>query len=224
MLPATKIPIITINPSASSVTPSIEPTKSSTPIELPSSTEIPEILYSDDFSDQSSWYTYEGDRYSFKYTDAGYHIYNDINKGLIWSIREHDYSDVAIEVDGTRLSGSDDSYFGVVCKFTDQGENYYALVIGDNGFYGFGLMNDGEYEFIETGMDDNDSIRKGQGNTNRIRGVCNGNHFLIYANGDLMLDVWDSTLENGIIGLVVGNQGSGRGAEVRFNEFAITWP
>ena len=67
-------------------------------------------------------------------------------------------------------------------------------------------------------------IRKGQGETNRIRGVCNGNHYLIYANDELLLDVWDSTLEEGIVGLVVGNQRTGSGAEFRFNDFAITWP
>ena len=46
----------------------------------------------------------------------------------------------------------------------------------------------------------------------------------IYANGELMLDVWDDTLESGVVGLVVGNQQTGNGTEFRFNDFAITWP
>lgn len=223
-LPATIKPDNTITPINSSPTPSLEPINITTPTEEPTSTEIPKIIFSDDFSDKSSWYTYEGDQYSFKYTDDGYHIYNDINMGLIWSIREQDFSGVAIEVDGTRLSGSEDSFFGIICNFSDEGENYHALVIGDNGFYGIGLMEDGEYEFVETGVDVDDIIRRGQGVTNRIRGVCNDDHFLVYANGELILDVWDDTLENGIIGLVVGNQVTGSGTEFRFNDFAITWP
>lgn len=223
-LPATIKPDYTNTPIDSSTTPALEPTDRLTPTEKPTSTEIPKIIFSDDFSDKSSWYTYEGDQYSFKYTDDGYHIYNKISMGLIWSIREQDFSGVAVEVDGTRLSGSEDSFFGIVCNFSDEGENYHALVIGDNGFYGLGLMEHGEYEFVETGVDENGIIRRGQGVTNRIRGVCNDDHFLIYANGELILDVWDDTLENGIIGLVVGNHNTGSDTEFRFNDFAITWP
>lgn len=223
-IPETSIPKNSVTPSAILSTPSPEPTASFTPTEAPTATEIPEIIFFDDFSDTTGWYTYEDDRFGFKYTADGYHIYNNLKMGLIWSIREQEYSGVALEVDGTRLEGPEDSYFGVVCKFADDGENYYALVIGDNGFYGFGLMDGGEYEFIETGLDETDIIRKGQGETNRIRGVCNGNHFLIFANDELLLDVWDSTLEEGIVGLVVGNQRTGSGAEFRFNDFAITWP
>ena len=224
LLPTTEIPIITITHSSPNPTSSQEPTASKIPAETPAATEVREIIYADDFSDKTSWYTYEGDRFSFIYTDDGYHIYNDIKMGLIWSIREQDYSGVALEVDGTRLQGPEGSYVGVVCKFANDGENYYALVIGDNGFYGFGLMEGGEYEFIETGMDDKSVILNGQGATNRIRGICNGNQYLIYANGELLLDVWDCTLEEGIIGLVVGNQRTGSGSEFRFNDFVITWP
>jgi hypothetical protein len=222
--PATVTPVATVTPTALAPTPSPEPTASSTPTQAPAPTEIPEIIFFDDFSDTSGWYTFEDDRFGFKYTEDGYHIYNNVKMGLIWSIREQEFSGVALEVDGTRLEGSEDSYFGVVCKFTDDGDNYYALVIGDNGFYGFGLMEDGEYSFIETGMDEMNIIHSGLGETNRIRGVCNDNHFLIYANGELLLDTWDNTLEEGIIGLVVGNQRSGSEAEFRFNDFAITWP
>ena len=73
-------------------------------------------------------------------------------------------------------------------------------------------------------LDENGNIRRGQGVTNRIRGVCNDDHFLIYANGELILDVWDDTLKNGIVGLVVGNQHTDSETEFRFNDFAITWP
>jgi hypothetical protein len=220
----TTYPVVTITPNISNPTISLEPTNSLIPTEIPTSTDNPKIIYSDDFSDKRSWYTFEGDQYGFRYTDEGYHIYNEINMGLIWSIREQDFSGVAIEVDGTRLSGSEDSFFGVVCSFSNEGDNYYAMVIGDNGFYGMGLMEDGEYEFVETGVDEDGMIRRGQGVTNRIRGVCNDDHFLVYANGELMLDVWDDTLENGIIGLVVGNQHTGSRTEFRFNDFVITWP
>ena len=215
-------PTATIQVEQPSPTP--EPTSTPTPTESPTPTDIPQVIYFDDFSDQTSWYTYEGDRYGFEYTADGYQIYNEIVNGLIWSIREQTYSSIAVEVDGTRLGGPEDSYFGVVCNFSDDGDNYYALVLGDDGFYGLGLMDDGDYEFLQTGIDENSIIQRGQGETNRIRGVCNGGHFLIYANGELLLDAWDDTLDEGIVGLVVGNKRTGGRAEFRFNDFAVTYP
>ena len=221
---ATLGPTTTSTPAEVEAIETPEPTASSTPSIEFTPTEIPEVIYFDDFSDLTSWYTSEDDRFGFKYTSEGYHIYNNVQMGLIWSIRDQEYAGIALEVDGTRLAGPEDSYFGVVCKFADDGENYYALVIGDNGFYGFGLMEDSEFEFLQTGFDEKTIINRGLGETNRIRGVCNDNHFLIFANGELLLDVWDDTHGEGIIGLVVGNQRSDSGSEFRFNDFAITWP
>ena len=43
-------------------------------------------------------------------------------------------------------------------------------------------------------------------------------------NGELLLDAWDDSLEEGIVGIVVGNKKSADGTEFRFNDFAITWP
>ena len=224
VIPETLEPTVTATPAVLAPSPTPQPTASSTPTAVPTSTEIPEIIFFDDFSDTTGWYAFEDDKYGFKYSADGYHIYNDIKMGQIWSIREQEFSGVALEVDGTRLEGAEDSYFGVVCNFADEGDNYYALVIADNGFYGLGLMENGEYEFIETGMDEMDIINTGQGETNRLRGVCNDDHFSIYANGELLMDAWDSTLDDGIVGLVVGNQRSDSRAEFRFNDFAITWP
>lgn len=224
VIPQSEEPTSTFTPAVLEPTSTLEPTETSTPTEAPTPTEIPEVIFFDDFSDQTSWYTFEDDRYGFRYTAAGYHIENNIPNGLIWSIREQNFMHIALEVDGTRLSGPADSYFGVVCNFSDEGDNYYALVIGDDGFYGLGLMEDSEFEFLESGMDQEDIINQGLGETNRIRGLCNGGHFSIHANGELLLDTWDDTLEEGIIGIVVGNKRSGDGTEFRFNDFALIWP
>jgi hypothetical protein len=230
-LSATDIPDLVAQPTVTSLPPTPEPTvtpeatATATPTEVPTPTEIPEVIFFDDFSDTTSWYSYdEEERFGFKYTAEGYHIYNSIKMGVIWSIREQTFSAVGLEVDGTRLEGAADSYFGVICNFSDDGDNYHALVIGDDGFYGLGLMDDGEYEFLDSGMDESGAIKIGTGETNRIRGVCNGGHFLIYANGELLLDTWDDTHTGGIIGLVVGNKKSSNRAEFRFNDFAVTYP
>ncbi len=206
-------PTLTVSPTPMTPTPTASPTP----------TAIPQVIFFDDLVTKQNWYTYEDARYSFKYAADGYHVYNNIVKGLIWSIREQSFSAVGLEVSGTRVAGPADSYFGVVCNFSDDGDNYYALVLGDDGFYGLGLMESGEFKFLETGMDETGAIRRGMGQTNRLRGVCNNGKFLLYANSELLLDTWDDTLSSGIIGLVVGNQNNS-GGEFRFNDFAVTYP
>jgi hypothetical protein len=230
-LSATDFPAEAEQPTATLAPPTVEPTKmpestpTSTPTEKPTPTEIPQVIFVDDFSDTSLWYSYDEDEsYGFYYSDEGYHIYNSIRWGVIWSIRERTFAHVGLEVDGTRVDGPSDSYFGVVCNFSDDGENYHTLVIGDDGFFGLGLMDDGEFEFIESGMDESGAIKLGTGETNRIRGVCNGGHFLLYVNGELLLDSWDDTHSEGIIGLAVGHKSTGGRAEFRFNDFAVTYP
>lgn len=208
--------------------PTLEPTLTSTlaPTEtsMPTTTSIPEAIFEDDFSNTSVWYTVQEDDYGFEYADNGYHISNDILNGAIWSVREMEFADVRLDVDVTRKAGPADGYFGVVCRFSGDGTDYYALVIGDDGFYGILKMEDGELEFLESGTDNAGIIQRGQGETNRVSGVCSGDLLTVYANDQQLLEVWDDTFSSGDIGLVAGNKLTGAGVDVLFDNFAIFRP
>jgi hypothetical protein len=170
------------------------------------------------------WYVAKVENYGFEYQDGGYRIYNQILNGTIWSIRDYQYKDIQVEVDASRLDGPEDGYYGVVCRLTDDGEDYYALVIGDNGFYGILRMFEGESEFLQTGVDDEDIIRRGQGQVNHVTGVCTGSQLLLIANGQQLLALRDESLATGDVGLVVGNTLSGTGIDVLFDNFALVQP
>ncbi len=210
--------------------PTLEPTLTSTlvpPTETPisaTSISIPRAILEDDFSDTNVWYTGQEDDYGFEYADNGYHITNDILNGAIWSLREIAFEDVRLEVDATRKAGPADGYFGVICRFGDEGMQYYALVIGDDGFYGVLKMEDGKLEFLESGTDNAGIIHRGAGETNRVRGVCSGDLLTIYANDQQLLEVRDDTYSSGDIGLVAGNKLTGVGIDVLFDNFAVLWP
>jgi hypothetical protein len=201
-----------------------ESTLTPTPSETPTPTENPEAIFTDDFSDTSGWYKYQEDDYGFLYADDGYHIYNNVLGAAYWSILAREYTRVGLEVDGTRLAGPDDGYYGVVCRFADDGDNYYALVISDNGFYGIAMMEDGEFDFLDTGTDEAGIIHRGMESTNRVRGDCAGNRLVLYANGQQLLETWDDTFSTGDIGLIAGNRLSGDGVDVLFDNFAILQP
>lgn len=205
-----------------------EPTFTETPTLTPTTTQthtpIPDAILVDDFSNPSLWYVTQQDQYGFEYKDGNYRMYNQIVNGTIWSIRGMDYEDIRVEVDVVRQAGPEEGYFGVLCRLDNDGEDYYALVIGDNGFYGVLKMRDGESDFLESGMDEGGIIQRGQGKVNRVQGVCSGNRLVLFANGQELLTVYDDSLVDGDVGLVVGNRLSGSGIDVLFDNFALVWP
>jgi hypothetical protein len=196
------------------------PAETQPPLETPQATDTPEVtatqpiptgagdfivVFQDDFTPDSGWYTSQGDDFGFEYTQGGYRIYVNIRSAPIWSIRQRDYGDVRLEVDATRTGGPVDGYFGVVCRFDQDKRNYYALVISSDGTYGIAKSENNEYGFLEQGSAPAGAIKSGEA-TNRVRGDCLGNTLTLSANGQQLLQVRDDSLDSGWIGLIAGTR------------------
>ena len=82
----------------------------------------------------------------------------------------------------------------------------------------------GEKEFVEYGIDENGIINQGQGETNRVEGLCLGESLVLSANGKELLEVTDNTHVSGGVGVIAGNQLSGIGLEILFDNFVIVEP
>jgi hypothetical protein len=215
----------TPNPSLNETqTPTIESSITPTLTETPIASPTPNIIWQDEFSNLDLWWTDDGDDYGFRYQDDGYLIYNNLLNAAIWSLGYLGLDDVGLEVDAIRLNGPEDSYYGVFCRHTNDGQNYYALVIADNGFFGILKMVDNEKEFIDSGIDASEIIHRGLGEKNRIRGICLGETMTLYTNGEKLLEVTDETHTNGGVGIIAGNQLSGIGAEILFDNFVVFEP
>ncbi len=207
-----------------SPTPEPTETQTATPTETATPSQIPGAILEDDFSDTTIWYAAKEDVFGFEYVDGGYQIYNRILNAAIWSVREIAYTNIIVEADAVRKNGPDDSYFGVVCHFSDEGANYIALVIGDNGEYGIARMKADAFEFLIKGVDENEIIRRGFGQTNRISGQCAADKYVLRVNGAQLAEVFDNSFTSGDVGLVAGNRLSGDGATVLFDNFALLQP
>jgi hypothetical protein len=190
----------------------------------PLATPTPIIIWEDDFSNTSLWWSDDSDDFGFRYQDDGYLIYNNLLNAAIWSLGYLGLDDVGLEVDITRLKGPEDGYSGVFCRHNNDGDDYYALVIADNGFYGILKMENGEKEFIEYGIDENGIIIQGEGETNRVKGLCLGESIVLFANGEELLEVTDNTHISGGVGVIAGNQLTGIGLEILFDNFVIVEP
>jgi hypothetical protein len=199
-------------------------TETPAPAESPEATESLDwrLVFEDDFSDDTGWFTDRGDDFGFEYAQGGYRIYVEILNATIWTIRERAASDVRLEVDAVRTSGAEDGYYGLVCRHQDEEESYYGLVISSDGSYGIGKSEDGEFEFLETGTAPDGVIESGE-EPNRIRADCVGETLTLYANGQKLVEVQDDDFDSGFIGLVAGTRLSG-GIEVLFDNYAVYEP
>jgi hypothetical protein len=205
-------------PSTSATQPPV-PTATFTSQATP--TESLTLLFKEDFSSETGWYTDENEDFAIAFAEGGYKFSVFIPYANIWSIRDINLTDVVLEVEAGRLAGPEDGFYGLVCRQVDA-DNYYALVIGSTGFYGIGKMLDGEFEFIQEGQDTT-NILTGTRIFNYLRADCIGDRLRLYANGQKLLEVQDADFSEGVTGLVAGTQKQ-TGLEVLFDNFASYEP
>jgi hypothetical protein len=222
-LPTSTQPPGTFTPTPTSIPvagETVVPAETQPPLETPQATDTPEItvtqptatsagdftvVFQDDFTPNSGWYTSQGEDFGFEYAQGGYRIYVNIRSAPIWSIRQRDYGDVRLEVDATRTGGPTDGYFGVVCRLDREKRNYYALVISSDGTYGIAKSENNAYGFLEQGSAPAGVIKSGEA-TNRVRGDCLGNTLTLSANGQQLLQIRDDSFDSGWIGLIAGTR------------------
>jgi hypothetical protein len=198
------------------------PAPIATSTQAPTPTENLKLLFSDDFSKQVGWFTEQGEDYGFEFIADGYRIYVDRANANFWSTRDKTYTDTVLEVEAARMAGPADGYFGLLCRQIDS-KNYYALVIGSNGFYGIGKMTDGDFIFLQEGQDTKAVINPGATVFNKIRADCIGDTLRLYANGEKLMELQDSDFQEGVTGLLVGTRKQ-PGLDVLFDNFATYQP
>ncbi len=226
-LPPTEVPTLvpTLPPPSptNSPVPTSTPEPSLTPTLLPTATEAAGVpAFEEDFNDGSGWAELEDDGWEIGYANGGYSIFVDITNAPIWSIRRQELDDVRLEVDAARTAGPENGYYGLVCRHLD-GDNYYTLVISDDGFFGIGIVEDGDsLSFLQQGTAPVD-VLKPEGTPNHLRADCMGETLTLYANGIKLAEVTDDTFDSGDSGLLAGTRGEA-GLRVLFDNLTARIP
>ena len=181
------------------------------------------VLFQDDFSDPSSgWDRVNVDDGITDYADGAYRIYVNSSDSDVWANPGLKFDDVYVEVDATKIGGSDDNDYGVVCRYQD-GDNFYFFVISSDGYYGVGKVLQGEQQLI--GMDSmppSEVIKKGNV-TNHLRAGCVGSKLSLTINDQLLGEYDDTDFTAGDVGLVAGSF-SEAGVDIHFDNFVVTKP
>ena len=181
-------------------------------VEEPAAAPVPEVvdktIRTDDFSDTNSGWPESATEGGRAYYEAGgYHIeVNDAQLDL-WAHPDWNMpNDLSIEVDATKISGTDDNDYGIICRYndTDTSTDYYFFIISSDGYAGIALSQ-GNDTTILSGENLIQASGILQGNAkNHIRADCVGSQLTLYVNGIQVATANDSTLSSGDVGLMAG--------------------
>ncbi len=181
------------------------------------------IYFKDSFEVTSGgWMTFDDDIGYAGYDGGGFRIWAGIENYQFWSVPGLNFKDTIIHVRAKKISGPENNLFGVMCRYQDDA-NYYAIVLGSDGYYGIFKTVEGQQSLIaQKHMDFSAAIQQGN-SENEIQAVCQGEHLLLIVNGERLLHVTDGSLSQGDVGLIVGNF-SEPGTEIIFDNFIVAKP
>ena len=183
-------------------------------------------LFFDDFSaNNSGWTQLKNDSGTIEYADNYYHIF--VNKPGVLLLANPGRSfqdDVSIEVDARKIGGSDDNYFGILCRYLNP-DNYYMFLVTSDGYSGIAMRKNGQDTLISAGQKflKMKGIKKGRA-TNHIRADCIGETLTLYANGKQVSLAYDKSFTGGDTGLAVRSGKIEGNVDIRFDNFTVYSP
>ncbi len=137
------------------------------------------------------------------------------------SYLDRSFADFVLEVETWLVSGSEDNWHTVVCR-SDRGGDYYHFGVSADGYYEILRFTDGEVTVL-AGPESSGFINTGYGARNLVRVECVGSRLSLWANGNLLATVNDSSYSSGYIGLGCDALGS-TFTEVAFDNLVIASP
>lgn len=181
------------------------------------------VLFQDDFSDSSSgWDQLHTNEGMTDYENGIFRINAQGGGSFYISKPNLNFSDVIITVEATKVAGSDDNYFGVLCHYQDV-SNYYFLVISSDGYYGIGKVKENTQVLLSSdNLLPSEEIFQGE-TTNYIKGSCVENVLTLYVNDQLLTRIEDKDFTSGDIGLIAGTNDA-IGTEIHFDNFKVLEP
>ena len=182
-----------------------------------------QVLFEDDFSDHSTGWEVVNNAYELKgYSTGGYMISVNQNGSRAISTTNLNYSNTIISVETQKITGPNDTQFGLVCRFQDK-YNFYGFVISADGYAGIVRVVDGVKELLGSdqffrveGIETEDGV-------NKLTAYCNEDSFKLDVNGETIVEAKDKTIGNGDAGLFVETFSTAKAAVV-FNDFMIIKP
>ena len=182
-----------------------------------------DVLLQDDFSDDTTGWEIVNNVYELKgYSSEGYLISINNKGGRSISTTGLQFSDVKVQVGTHKLTGSNDSYLGIVCRYQDS-QNYYRFFVTPDGYTGLVRVINGEPSTLPDGkMIYNHNVKQND-EINLLEVFCVGSQLSLVVNGKLALTAEDEQLTKGDVG-VFAETGQGGAGSFVFSDFIVSKP
>lgn len=192
------------------VTPSMTPTATATLSPGDPKAGLGSPTFSDDFSDPSTWPTYTDDHVSFTIQDGALNMTAanpDFYDG--WLLHTPSLSNFYVEITAQFVDvcqGKD--HYGIVARGACSGGNCtgYLFTVSCDGNYRLKIWDGSVPQSIYlTPWTASGAIKAGPNQVNVIGLRGDGGKLSMYANGNLLQEIQDPTLEDGLFGVFVGS-------------------
>ncbi len=204
-------------PPVSEPTPTPPPSE---PIDDPTPAPPAEIVFQHDFTAPRRFWQTDQPGFNLAYVNGAYRVRNDFWNSFVSSALPGTYTDHRVFADARFVDGPTTGYYGAVCRLQDAW-NYYAFVIGHDGFLGIVRIQNGNVTFLAQAQEAGRILPATE--VNRVGGICQGNNLSLIVNDEILLEAQDATFASGIPGVMVGTRGQ-RGVLVEFQNFIVTRP
>jgi len=183
------------------------------------------VLFRDDFSNETTgWPRVRSGEGITDYEDGAYRIYVNLdNQDFFGTPGLSLQRDVRVEVDATKVGGSDDNDFGILCRYQDN-NNFYQLLISSDGYVGIVKYVGGSMQSIAAETLLENSAVNTENVQNHLRADCIGDTLTLYVNGQQASSAQDSSfMGSGEVGVFAGTYDN-PGTDIRFDNFIVTVP
>lgn len=182
-----------------------------------------EILLQDDFSDDTTGWEIVNNVYELKgYSSEGYLISINNKGGRSISTTGLQFDDAIVQVETHKLTGSSDSYLGIVCRYVDN-QNYYRFFVTTDGYTGIVKVVDGVSTTLPDGkMIVNHDVLQDDGR-NLLAVSCVGSQLRLTVNNKLAIIAEDDQIKHGDVGIFAETGQDGAGSFI-FNDFIVSKP
>jgi hypothetical protein len=187
----------------------------------------PNLLLKDDFSNVDSGWTSESDlEKTLNYDNGQYVIALDVTDTIVWATPQLDFTNVVFDVDTAYFAGPVNNEFGVMCRYTQQGNahSFYFFVISSDGYYALGKVIKNQRTILDPAdYAPSDLIRLSETDVNHLTATCNGSQMSLAINDAPVGAFTDSELTHGDVGLLAGTFDEA-GVKIHFDNVEVRRP
>jgi len=158
------------------------------------------IIFQDDFSSAQAGWAWQDIEGSVSHVSGELHLEVNPPEYFIWGVPVYSFTDVILEVDARVVTAAGDGDFGLICRYQDN-QNFYGLEISEDGYYAVWKMIDGEYIPL---VDWKYSSLINTDGPVRLGASCVGDSLSLIVNGEFLVEISDSDLDSGDVGVVAG--------------------